>query len=190
MSLSIPQRYSGLAIALHWIIAALIIANLVIAWSLDSLPKSAFRPFLDLHKSFGITVLGLAVLRLLWRAIHKPPPLPATYRPWETKSAHLTHWALYALIFLVPFSGWVHDSAWKGAPGHPFYLYWVIPFFRFGFIQNMDPAAKEALHSNAFIVHESLAYLIVGLLVLHVLGALKHQFIDKTPELQRMGIGS
>jgi cytochrome b561 len=190
MSLSIPQRYSGLAIALHWIIAALIIANLLIAWSFDSVQKTPLlRPLIDTHKSFGITVLGLAILRLLWRAIHRPPAMPASYKPWEVKAAHAVHWALYALIFLVPFSGWMHDSAWKDAATHPMKLYGFIPFFRLGFIENMDPTSKEAFHKASFQVHESLAYIIVGLLALHVLGALKHQFIDKQPELQRMGIG-
>jgi cytochrome b561 len=189
MSLSIPQRYSGLAIFLHWAVAILIIVNLIIALLFDSLPKSVFRPFLDLHKSFGITVLGLVILRLLWRAIRKPPPFPAGYRPWEKSAAHIAHWVLYGLAFLVPFTGWLHDSAWKDAATHPMKLYWVIPFFRFGFIENLDPATKESLHSTLFQIHESLAYVILAMLVVHVAGALKHQFIDKEPELQRMGIG-
>jgi len=189
MSLTVRQRYSGPAIVLHWIIAALIVANIAIAWSVDSLPKSAERPLIDLHKSFGLTVLGLAILRILWRFARTPPPLPEGYKPWEKKASHITHWILYALIFLMPLSGWAHDSAWKGAPEHPLNLYWVIPFFRIGWIQNIDPATKETLHNLFGQLHTSLAYVIVAMVVVHIAGAFKHQFIDKEPELQRMGIG-
>jgi cytochrome b561 len=189
MSLTVRQRYSGPAIVLHWIIAVLIVANILIVWTVDSLPKGAERPMIDLHKSFGLTVLGLAVLRIIWRFVRTPPPLPAGYAPWEKRASHYTHWILYGLIFLMPLSGWAHDSAWKDAASHPLNLYWVIPFFRIGFIQGMDPATKETLHSAFDQIHTSLAYVLYAMVAVHLVGALKHQFIDKEPELQRMGIG-
>ena len=190
MSLTVRERYSRPAIVLHWIIAVLLVGNLIGGLCFDYLPKSIFRPVLDAHKSFGLTVLGLAILRLLWRFFRQPPAMPAEYKPWEKKASHAMHWALYVMIFLVPLSGWVHDSAWKDAAGHPLNLFWVIPFFRIGFIQNMDPAAKESLHNLSFSIHQSLAYLVAAMVAVHVIGALKHQFIDKAPELQRMGLGS
>ena len=70
------QRYSGVAIVLHWVIAVLIIANVVLALSVDSLPDGWVRPVIDTHKSIGMTVLGLVLLRILWRISHAPPPLP------------------------------------------------------------------------------------------------------------------
>jgi cytochrome b561 len=182
----VSERYTRPAIFLHWAIAVLIGLNLLLGFLFDSLPKDALRPFIDAHKSFGITVLGLLILRVLWRATHTPPPMPDSFAPWERKLAHWTHLALYGLMFLVPFTGWLHDSAWKLSATHPMKLYWVIPWFRFGFIENLEPATKEQWHSALFQVHSSLAYLLLAAFVLHVAGALKHQFLDKTLELQRM----
>jgi cytochrome b561 len=185
LALVVSQRYTKPAIILHWAIAALLLANLTVGFLFDYVPKDALRPLIDTHKSFGITVIGLGVLRLLWRATHTPPPMPA-YAPWERRAAHAVHWLLYGFIFLVPLSGWLHDSAWKLAPTHPMKLYWVIPWFRFGFIEQLDPVTKEHWHSVLFVIHAYLAYALAGAFVFHVAGALKHQFIDGKPELQRM----
>jgi cytochrome b561 len=185
VQLSIPQRYSRPAIILHWLVAALIIVNVVLAWSLDSIPKNSLRPFVETHKSIGLTVLGLAIVRLLWRLTHQPPPLPP-YKEWERRAAHAAHWVLYALIFLLPISGWMHDSAWKLGATHPLKIFFIIPWFRIGAIANMDPVAKEQFHSVMFLIHSSLAYVLYAMLAVHVVGALKHQFMERAPELQRM----
>jgi len=89
-------------------------------------------------------------------------------------------------MFLIPLTGWIHDSAWKGAPTHPLNLFWVIPWFRFGFIENLAPATKEQLHTVFFQIHAALAYVLYAVVALHIAGALKHQFVDREPELQRM----
>ena len=171
---------------LHWLVAVLIIANLALVWVIDSLPESMIRPGVDLHKSIGLTVLGLALLRVLWRLSHRPPPLPRSY-PWvERVGAHAAHLLLYGLILGLPISGWFHDSAFKQAAAHPLKLFWVIPWFRIGAIAAMEPAAKEQFHSTWFEIHSLLAYALYGLLALHILGALKHQFIDKHAELGRI----
>ena len=171
---------------LHWLVAVLIITNLVLMWVIDSLPNSMVRPSIDLHKSIGLTVLGLALLRVLWRVSHRPPPLPRSY-PWiERVGAHSAHLLLYGLILGLPISGWLHDSAFKQAAAHPLKLFWVIPWFRIGAITNMEPAAKEQFHSTWFQIHSLLAYALYGLLALHILGALKHQFIDKEAEFGRI----
>jgi cytochrome b561 len=180
------SRYTGPAIILHWVVAALMIGNVVLVWSTDLVPDSSIRPMIDTHKSIGLTVLGLAILRLLWRLTHTPPPLPAGYAAWEHKAAHAAHWVLYFLIFALPLSGWMHDSAWKGAPEHPLNIFWVIPWFRIGALANLDPATKEQMHTLLFQVHSSLAYVLYAMVVVHVAGALKHQFLDRSPELQRM----
>jgi cytochrome b561 len=181
-----PVRYSGVAIALHWLIAALIAANLVLIWFVDSWPKDWTRPVIDTHKSIGITVMGLALLRLLWRAGHPPPPLPDAYPPIERRGALAAHVLLYVLIVAIPLSGWLHDSAWKDAASHPMSLFGLIPWPRIGPIMDMAPAAKEQLHTAFFALHQWLAYGLYALFILHVGGTLKHQFIDKEPELQRM----
>ena len=184
--MQIPARYTRIAVLFHWLIALLIVSNVLLIWSLSLLPESAERPVVDLHKSFGLTVLGLAIMRLLWRLTHTPPAMPASYRPWERRLAHSAHWILYGLIFCLPLSGWLHDSAWKDAASHPLILYGFIPWFRLGVVANLDPTAKEAMHGLFGQIHTSLAYVLYAMYVLHVGGALKHQFWDREPELQRM----
>ncbi|HTJ95664.1 MAG TPA: cytochrome b [Pararobbsia sp.] len=180
------SRYTRTAMALHWLIAIGIIVNIALALISESLPDDWVRPVIDTHKSIGITVLGLAILRLLWRATHRPPPLPAEFPAWEHKSAHLVHILLYVLIFAMPLSGWMHDSAWVAAATHPMSLFNVIPFPRLGFIMNLPPALKEHLHTLFGTIHTSLAYVIYVLVGLHVAGALKHEWIDRKSVIRRM----
>jgi cytochrome b561 len=190
--MTLSSRYTGPAIALHWLVAAGISANILLIWVTWALSDDnpSVRPIIDMHKSIGITVLGLAIMRLLWRATHTPPAFPAGYVPWERRAAHAAHWILYGLIFAMPLSGWLHDSAWKDAAGHPLKLFWVIPWFRIGAVQNLDPATKETLHGLFGQIHTSLSYVLYAMFAVHVAGALKHQFFDKAPELQRMWPGS
>lgn len=179
-------KYTKTAMMLHWVIAILIAINVILGLTADYFPDSFVRPVIDLHKSIGITVLGLALMRLLWRATHNPPPLPGSYPGWERLSAHLAHGALYLLIFALPISGWLHDSAFKDAAAHPTYLYGLVYWPRIGSIADLDPVTKETMHSLFFVVHQSFGYALYALFVLHVAGALKHQFLDREPELQRM----
>jgi cytochrome b561 len=180
------NRYSAVAIVFHWLIAILIVCNVVLALSADSLSDTTARRVIDLHKSFGITVLGLALMRILWRFAVKPPPLPENYPPIEKSSAHLAHWLLYLLMFALPLSGWLHDSAWKDAASHPMYLYGLFEWPRISAVVNLDPATRESLHSSFGAWHTWLGYALYVLVALHVLGALKHQFLDHQTEFQRM----
>jgi cellulose synthase/poly-beta-1,6-N-acetylglucosamine synthase-like glycosyltransferase/cytochrome b561 len=179
-------RYTGVAIALHWLIAVFIAINVGLALSVDFLPDSAVRPVIDLHKSFGITVLGLVILRVLWRVSHRPPALPAQYSPWERLSAHGVHYLLYALMLALPLSGWLHDSAWRDAATHPMRLFWLFDWPRLQFIMTLPAELKEQLHTRFGQLHTWLGYGLYGLFALHVGGALKHQWLDREAELQRM----
>ncbi len=182
------SRYTRVAVVLHWVIAVLIIGNVVIGLAADSLPDGMIRPAVDLHKSIGLTVLGLALMRVLWRLSHRPPALPRRY-PWmERVGAHVAHVLLYGLILGLPISGWIHDSAFKDAALHPLTIF-GLPWFRIPAIMELPAAAKEQVHATWFAVHVWLGYALYGLLALHVLGALKHQFIDGEAEFARMGWG-
>jgi cytochrome b561 len=181
-------RYTRTAMVLHWAIAILILANIALGLTADDFPDALVRPVIDLHKSIGLTVLGLVVLRILWRLTHKPPALPASYHRAERLAAQAAHGLLYGLILLMPISGWLHDSAFKDAAAHPLRLFWVIPWFRISAIADIAPDAKEQLHSLFYLLHAWSAYLLEALVGAHVLGALKHQFIDGEAELQRMGL--
>ena len=179
-------RYTRIAMLLHWLVALFMIANVALALSVDHLPDAWVRPVIDTHKSIGITVLGLGLLRLLWRWGHPPPPFPPSYTPWERFSAHAAHYGLYVLIFALPLSGWMHDSAWAQAASHPMRLFGLVPWPRIGYIMDQPAALKDSLHELFGTGHRWLGYALYGLVGLHILGALKHQFIDREPELQRM----
>lgn len=185
--MQLSERYSRVAVILHWLVAVLMIGNVILAWSVDYLPDERIRLAIDTHKSIGITVLGLALLRVLWRLGHRPPTWPAgALTPMESRVSGWVHLGLYALMVLLPLSGWLHDSAWKAAATHPMTLFGVVPWPRFGFIMDLDPARKEMLHDLFGEGHELLGYALYGLLGLHIAGALKHQWLDRQKALQRM----
>ncbi len=180
------NRYTKVAVILHWIMALFMLGNIVLIWSVDYLPEERVRLAIDTHKSLGITVLGFFFLRLLWRVGHRPPALPASMPAFERLGAHLGHIALYVLMLALPLSGWLHDSAWKDAALHPMSLFGTVPWPRISWIAEQEPGFKEHLHDLFGEAHEWFATVFYVLFVLHVLGALKHQFIDKHRELQRM----
>lgn len=168
--------------------ALLIIGNVALAWSADALPDDWVRPVIDTHKSIGITVLGLALMRVLWRASHRPPPLPSRHARWERGLAGAVHGVLYLLIFLLPLSGWLHDSAWKDAASHPMYYFGLFDWPRIGYVMHLPPATREMLHDLFGNLHTWFGYVLYAALALHVIGAFKHQWIDREKELQRMSI--
>jgi cytochrome b561 len=179
-------RYTTTAVVLHWVIALLLAVNIALALSVDYLPDAAVRPVIDTHKSIGITVLGLALIRLLWRLSHKPPPLATRHALWERRFATAVHAMLYGLMLALPLSGWLHDSAWKDAATHPMRLFGLVPWPRIGAIATLEPALQESLHTAFGQLHTWFGYALYALFALHVLGALKHQLYDREPELQRM----
>ena len=185
---AITPRYTRVAAVLHWVMALLIVGNVGLALVAESLPEGWIRPGIDLHKSIGLTVLGLVVLRVLWRMGHPPPTLPANYPGWQKRLSHMAHMVLYGLMFALPLSGWLHDSAFKYSTQHPLMLYWVVPWFRIGAVQAMDPVAKENFHTALYNVHAVSAYALYSIVALHLLGALKHQW-EGGRELQRMRVG-
>lgn len=181
------QRYTKTAMVLHWVVAVLILANVALAWAWPNiLPDAAVRPAIDLHKSIGITVLGLAIMRLLWRFGHRPPALPNRYARWEVTASHVTHWLLYGCIFAMPLTGWIMDSAYEHAATTPMYWFGLFQWPRIGFVTALDPASKKAVHDGFGAAHGYIADLVYALFALHVAGALKHQWLDGTRELQRM----
>lgn len=180
------NKYSKTAIYLHWIIAVLMIVNVLLGWITDSLPDAWIRFTIDTHKSIGISVLCLVLMRVLWRIGHPPPALPDSFKPWEKKLSHLGHWGLYAMMLLVPITGWMHDSAWKDAASHPMQLFYTIPWLRIGWIEQVEPVFKEKLHDIFGETHELMSTVLVILFVLHILGVIKHKLIDKHSIMARM----
>jgi cytochrome b561 len=167
-------RYTRVAIALHWTIAVLIVTNLGIGLLMDALPDG----IIGIHKSIGMLVLLLSLVRLGWRLGHRPPPLPASVKSWEKGIAHAVHWILYAVMILIPLSGWIFTSA--SPKRHPlvFFGLFGLPYFPVP----QEKAISHIWHDR----HQTLAYLMIVLLVLHVGAALKHRFFDRDATLDRM----
>jgi cytochrome b561 len=180
------QRYTSLAILLHWLIGIGIIVNVALAWIWPHLADEQVRPVIDVHKSIGVTVLGLAIMRLLWRLTHRPPAYPTGYRQWERTASHAVHGLLYLILFAMPLTGWIMDSAWKDAATHPMHWFGLFEWPRIAFFQHLAPATRDHMHDLFGAGHVWGAYALYTLFLLHVGGALKHQWFDGEAELQRM----
>ncbi len=171
--------YSRVAITLHWLIAFLIIGQIAVGFYMHDLEAGNKFQLYQLHKSFGIVVLLLSVLRLLWRLGHRPPGLPDGMKVWEIWASKLTHWGFYVLMIATPLMGWMMVSA---SPFNiPTELFGVVPWPDFPGINR-----GEKLADLFGEVHEIMAKLIILLLALHVGAALKHHFIGKDDVLTRM----
>ena len=184
--MSLTLRYTRTAVALHWLIAVLMIGNVALALCADYLPEAQIRPAIDTHRSIGITVLGLALLRLLWRSTHRPPALPRDCARSARVAARVLHALLYLLMVALPLSGWLLDSAWRNAATHPMTLFGLVPWPRIGWVMNQDPGLKALLHDRFGTLHVWCGYVLYACVALHIGVALKHQWIDRKPALQRM----
>ena len=179
-------RYNTIAITLHWVVASLLLVNVCVGLAASYADDADVRRLVDLHKSLGLTLLGLVLMRILWRLSHKPPPLPRAYSRLERWGAHAAHFSLYAVMLLLPLTGYIHDSAWKLAPTHPIILYGLVHFPRIGFIEALDPVLKEQIHAIFSAAHTYFGYALYVLVALHLLGVAKHHAVDHEEELQRM----
>ena len=179
------SSYSGTAIFLHWLIALLLLGNFaggLLMGDLFDSPDPATRQLgftiAQLHKSFGLTILVLSLLRLGVRLVAGAPPLPDHMTTVERLLSKLTHWGFYAVMILVPLSGWVMVSA--SPLGFP--TVW------FGLFEwpHLPIESSKAVAGAASEAHEIMAFLGAGLFLLHVAGALKHHFLDRDDVLARM----
>jgi cytochrome b561 len=176
LQIIMADHYTRTAIALHWAVAFLIFAAFPLGVYMHDLPLSPEKLRLfSYHKWIGVTIFVLAVLRVLWRSTHRPPPLPAGMPRWEKLAAETVHYLLYALIFAVPLSGWLMSSA-KGVQ-----TVW------FGVLPLPDLVGRDKeLGDLLKEVHESLNFVMLGLVLAHIGAALKHHFIERDRVLARM----
>jgi cytochrome b561 len=179
-SIAPAYRYGTVAIALHWVLAAGIVAALGVGWYMTGLPLSPQRLKLyNWHKWAGMTILALSAARLLWRLTHRPPALPAAIHQampaWQRGAHHGTHHLLYLLFFAVPLTGWAYSSS----AGFPIVWFGVLPLPDF---VPVDRPLSELLKP----VHRWLAYALAALVAMHVAAAVKHHFVDRDGLLGRM----
>lgn len=170
------SRYSGPAIALHWLIALAILGSFSVGLYMADLPLSPQKLKLySWHKWAGVTIFLFVVVRLGWRLLHRPPELPATIPAWQRRVAEATHLLLYLLMFAVPLTGWLMSSA-KG-----------FQTVYFGVLPLPDLLVKDAdLGDLLQQVHKLLNFGMAALVVAHLGAALKHHFIDRDEVLARM----
>jgi len=180
----IQTRYSTVAIFLHWTIAALIIANLCLGWLMGFLHEQSEIEVFQWHKSIGITILLLSVLRLLWRLVRPPPGALSHQRPWERATATAVHWAFYAIMLALPLTGWIVVSTTSSREPMSLYFVGTLPYFPG--VHDLARATRKALDEDFGLAHKVLAFNVAGLLVLHLGAIAKHEFLDRVAVLSRM----
>jgi cytochrome b561 len=183
---SIRQSYSAVAITLHWIIATLLITNIGIAWYFNTLHGAAKIEPTQWHKSIGITVLLLSTARLAWRLAVPAPKLPDYVTGWERWLAKSVHVLFYVVMFAMPLSGWAMVSASSLIKIYPVTLFHLAPWPTITYLANLPHDQMKQAHEVFETIHGLLAKLAYGLIVLHVAGALKHQFISQDDVVARM----
>jgi cytochrome b561 len=176
MQTSPQPRYSPVAQLLHWLVAILIVAQFVLARIAGHLPFGIRKlAVLAQHKSVGMSILVLAIIRLGWRFTHRAPARPNDMSRSERGLAHLSRVGLYGLLFLMPLSGWIMSSAKN---------YSVSWFGLFTWPNLVSP--NEAAFNFFRRVHQSLSILLMTVAALHLLAAMKHHFWNKDDVLLRM----
>ena len=170
------NRYSTVSLVLHWLIAALVVTQILLIWAHEATDGPISREFVNLHKSVGLSILVLTLVRLGWRIANPAIPLPLETPRWQKLAARATHVLFYALLIAMPLVGWAASSAagrdilWFGLFEWP-----ALP------IGGGRPVARDLMD-----VHELAANVLIFLVILHILGALKHHFIDRDNVLHRM----
>ncbi len=171
-----PDRYGRPAQFFHWAIAALILFQIPLAYYMINLPLSPAKlENYALHKSIGLSIFSIAVLRLAWRWLRSPPALPAGIPGWQMQLARLAQWALYAITFAMPLTGWMSSSAAN----------FPVSLFGWFTLPNLVAPDRE-LHEQLELAHRLLAYSLFGILSAHVGGALHHHFFKKDAVLASM----
>jgi len=181
-----PVRYNSVAMSFHWVIAILLIANIALGLYMGDLPRSDPNLFtiVQTHKSIGLTVLVLSLLRLGWRMVNHVPHLPLGMHPIVAGFARFTHVFFYFLIIVIPLSGWLMVSASPLGNGTNFFGLFIWP--NLGFYAGQTRAQLHPVHEMYEAVHVYLAWTAIVLIPIHVMAALYHHFLRGDDVLRRM----
>ena len=170
------NRYSTVSLVLHWLIAVLVVTQIGLIWAHEATEGPISREFVNIHKSVGLSILVLTLVRLGWRIANPAIPLPLEMPRWQKLLARTNHVLFYVLLIAMPLVGWAASSAagrdivWFGLFEWP-----LLPI-----------GGGRETAGDLMDVHEAAAKLLIFLVVLHIVGALKHQFIDRDNVLHRM----
>ncbi len=176
MSNKLSTTYTPLSKLFHWVIALAVIIMLTVGFFLDSIPERFAGTAYMLHKSTGITIFFLMIVRFIWMRISTKPDLPSTMKLWEKILSRFVQYGFYLLLFIMPLSGWIMSVAGGRIPVY------------FGLLKAPLPwvGENQSLSELMGKYHELIAWILIAFITLHVLGALKHHFIDKDNVLKRM----
>lgn len=171
------STYSSVAKSLHWLILGLLIVQFVLAWTMPHIGRNTpLTTLIELHFSFGVLILFVVVIRLIWRITHDEPPPEAGVPPWQHQSAQIVHWLLYLLLFVVPILGWMNAN-WRGYPVTLFDLFQMPKI-----VATRQPGWDWTGDVHGFLAN----YAMLALVGLHVAAALYHYVIRRDRVLQRM----
>ena len=162
---SVAVTYSRTAIALHWLLAIVLLGQIAFGWYLEEIPRGtpARSIYVNFHKSIGMVLGVLILFRSYWRLTHRAPELPAAQPSWERAAAHISHWALYACMLIMPLSGYVASNFSK----------WGVNFFNRVKLPPWGIESK-AIYDTLNTTHVITSYVFVTLIAIHVLAALRH----------------
>jgi cytochrome b561 len=173
----LEPQYTRTAMLLHWLIAVLLLGQFLFGWYLTGIPRGIPERgyFVNLHKSTGLVIGVLVLLRIAWRLSHTPPPLPQTVPGWQRTAARVSHVLLYVLMLAMPLSGYIASNFSK----------WGVKIFN---TFTLPPWGSDDKQIYAFFnqAHQILSWALLGLILLHVLAALKHALLDRDEILFRM----
>lgn len=180
----LQERYSSVAIALHWVIAALLGLMIALGKNMHTNDGRPVEWMFQLHKSVGITILVLMISRLIWRWHNAPPALPVAMKRLEKRASHWVHIGLYILVFALPLSGWIMVSVSPFAIATV--LYGALPWPHLPGLAELALETRKSLYPLMEEVHEILGWALILLFALHVVGAIKHEISDEEGVLKRM----
>jgi cytochrome b561 len=174
---AVEDRYTRTAMTLHWLIAAAVLGQIAFGWYLQLIPRLTPERtiFVNFHKSTGLVIGLLIVLRLVWRLSHKPPPLPLSMPLWERRAAHANHVLLYACMLIMPIAGYTASNFSKF--GVKFFNAVLLPPW------GVDDRGIYAFFNG---LHVATSYIFVTLIAVHVAAALRHLIVPRHGIFRRM----
>ena len=175
MTATVPH-YNRVARVLHWTIGGLILLNILGGIFHDAI--GPVFPVMPIHKSIGFVVLALSLFRLVWRFTHPAPPLPDAMAGWEKAAAHGLHWFFYALMLVLPITGWIFSSAGD----RPLQFFWLFD------IPKLAVEKGSGLAEGTHNAHVLFGYVWAVLLIGHIGAALRHQYLLKDGVMNRMWV--
>lgn len=190
------SRYSRVAMLFHWLTAAAVVSMIPMGWWMTSAvhdpqqQQTAYRLF-QLHKSIGFAILALTTARLVWRLLHKAPPMPAGMKPWERFAAEAVHAGFYFLLFALPLTGWAYVSTgWSASGDQPLAVatsfFGLFPVPHLPGLADASAALRREIAFQSLGAHSLMAWGAVLLFILHAGAALHHQFIHRDDVLAHM----